>query len=30
MKCRELDKKIAINRNRRAIQLPEKILIYDF
>lgn len=30
IKCRELVKKIAIYRNRLAIQLPEKILIYDF
>uniref|UniRef100_U3CK35 Intraflagellar transport protein 122 homolog n=1 Tax=Callithrix jacchus TaxID=9483 RepID=U3CK35_CALJA len=29
MKCKELVKKIAIYRNRLAIQLPEKILIYE-
>uniref|UniRef100_A0A672IUJ3 Intraflagellar transport protein 122 homolog n=1 Tax=Salarias fasciatus TaxID=181472 RepID=A0A672IUJ3_SALFA len=29
IKCRELVKKIAIYRNRLAIQLPEKILIYE-
>ncbi|XP_015286807.3 intraflagellar transport protein 122 homolog isoform X3 [Macaca fascicularis] len=29
IKCKELVKKIAIYRNRLAIQLPEKILIYE-
>uniref|UniRef100_H3AZ66 Intraflagellar transport protein 122 homolog n=1 Tax=Latimeria chalumnae TaxID=7897 RepID=H3AZ66_LATCH len=29
IKCRELVKKIAIYKNRLAIQLPEKILIYE-
>lgn len=29
IKCRDLVKKIAIYRNRLAIQLPEKILIYE-
>uniref|UniRef100_A0A3Q4N6J8 Intraflagellar transport protein 122 homolog n=1 Tax=Neolamprologus brichardi TaxID=32507 RepID=A0A3Q4N6J8_NEOBR len=29
IKCRELVRKIAIYRNRLAIQLPEKILIYE-
>lgn len=29
IKCRELVKKIAIYRSRLAIQLPEKILIYE-
>lgn len=29
IKCRELVKKIAIYRNRLAVQLPEKISIYD-
>uniref|UniRef100_A0A8C4EM69 Intraflagellar transport protein 122 homolog n=1 Tax=Dicentrarchus labrax TaxID=13489 RepID=A0A8C4EM69_DICLA len=29
IKCRELVKKIAIYRNRLAIQLPEKILVYE-
>lgn len=29
IKCHELVKKIAIYRNRLAIQLPEKILIYE-
>nr|DBA18477.1 TPA: hypothetical protein GDO54_016716 [Pyxicephalus adspersus] len=29
IKCRELVKKIAIYRNRLAIQMPEKILIYE-
>lgn len=29
IKCKELVKKIAIYKNRLAIQLPEKILIYE-
>lgn len=29
IKCRELVKKIAIYRSRLAIQLPEKILVYE-
>lgn len=29
IKCKELVKKIAIYKNRLAIQLPEKILVYE-